>query len=541
MLLVLLASFCEPLVADDEETKNATAIPSSDYLESHHAVIGEIFFDTENVFNPEIPGEDRYLYRLTNKLHITTRPKIVQRQLLFKTGDVFEQRLLDESERILRSNNYLKNAVIEPIAYTDGVVDLLVHTTDVWTLDPRLSFGRSGGENNTTFGIRDANILGTGIYFGLFHKSGVDRDENQIRFYDRELGSTRYALTMEYSDNSDGQRVEASYGRPFYALEAPRALDISLIQDDRIDSLYDRGDVQAEFRHQIDQFRVSAGISKGLKDGWVNRYSMGIQYDEHRFSSGIDETLPYTVIPADRKFIYPFVEWELLEDRFEKTRNHNQIGRTEDRYLGTRFDVRLGYASESLGSLNNAFLLGLGASTGMGSSASKSLLLSANYHTRLESGSLANSLLSMEAIYHHRQSDLWLLHAAMSGSIGSNLDLDDPLLLGGDNGLRGFPLRYQGGDSRALLTVEERLFTHWFPFRLIHVGAAVFMDVGRTWGNNPVGGDNLGWLSDVGFGFRFGNDRSGIGTVVHLDFAFPIGGESDISSVQVLLKGRSSF
>lgn len=528
-------------MADEVETRLAKAIPSSDYLESHQAVIGEIFFDTENVFNPEIPEEDRYLYRLTNKLHVTTRPKIIQRQLLFKTGDLFEQRLLQESERILRSNSYLKSAVIQPVSYADGVVDLLVHTTDVWTLDPRLSVGRSGGKNNATFGIRDANLLGTGIYFGLFHKSGVDRDENIVTFTDRELGNTRYALTLLYSDNSDGKREELSYGRPFYSLEAPRALDVSLLKDDRIDALYDRGDIHNEFRHQIENYRVSTGISKGLQNGWVNRYSVGFAYDKHDFSPGIDEALPYMLVPEDRKFVYPFVEWELLEDRFEETRNHNQIGRIEDRYLGTRFDVRLGYASESLGSLNNAFVLELEASSGFGSSETKSLLLSSNYHTRVESGSLQNSLLSLDAIYHQRQSDLWLFHAAISGSIGTNLDLDDPLMLGGDNGLRGYPLRYQGGDSRALLTVEERLFTHWFPFRLIRVGAAVFMDVGRTWGENPVGEENLGLLSNAGLGLRLGNDRSGIGTVVHLDFAFPLAGDSSISSVQILVKGRSSF
>jgi hypothetical protein len=537
--------FSLPLIgqlhASDASLQEVSKVPSVEYLESHQAVIGEIIFETENVFDPNIPEEDVYLYRLTNRLHIKTRPKIIARQLLFQSGDVFDQRLLEESERILRSNNYLKDADIVPIRYEDGTVDLLVRTKDVWTLDPRLSFGRSGGTNNATIGIRDSNLFGTGIYFGLYHKTGVDRDENLISFSDRELGNTRYGLTLAYSDNSDGKRAEAHYGRPFYSLEAPRAFDVSLLNEDRVDSLYDRGKIQADYRHQIDQYSISTGISSGLQGGWAKRYSIGLQFDEHRFSTGTGDDLPYTIIPEDRKFFYPFLEWEMLEDRFEEARNHNQIGRTEDRYLGTRFNVRLGYASESAGSLNSAFLINAAASTGFGNSESGSLLTSADYHGRLESGSLANSLLGLEAVYHNRQSDLWLFHAALSGSIGSNLDIDDPLLIGGDNGLRGYPLRYQGGSSRALLTLEERLFTKWFPFRLVHIGAAVFLDVGRTWGDNPVGDENLGWLSDVGFGLRLGNDRSGIGRVVHLDVAFPIGGESSISSVQFLVKGKTSF
>jgi len=31
-----------------------------------------------------------------------------------------------------------------------------------------------------------------------------------------------------------------------------------------------------------------------------------------------------------------------------------------------------------------------------------------------------------------------------------------------------------------LLTVEQRFYTDWYPFRLARIGAAVFGDVGRT-------------------------------------------------------------
>ena len=52
------------------------------------------------------------------------------------------------------------------------------------------------------------------------------------------------------------------------------------------------------------------------------------------------------------------------------------------------------------------------------------------------------------------------------------------MLLGGDNGLRGYPLRYQAGTSRALLTLEERYYTGWYPFHLFYVGARP----SSTWG-----------------------------------------------------------
>ncbi len=37
-----------------------------------------------------------------------------------------------------------------------------------------------------------------------------------------------------------------------------------------------------------------------------------------------------------------------------------------------------------------------------------------------------------------------------------HLDPEEQLLLGGDSGLRGYPLRYQAGKARALAVIEQR-------------------------------------------------------------------------------------
>jgi len=67
-----------------------------------------------------------------------------------------------ETERILRSNNYLYDASIEPVAYDGTTVDLEVRTRDVWTLNPGVSFSRKGGENAIGASIQEDNLLGTG-------------------------------------------------------------------------------------------------------------------------------------------------------------------------------------------------------------------------------------------------------------------------------------------------------------------------------------------------------------------------------------------
>jgi outer membrane translocation and assembly module TamA len=104
----------------------------------------------------------------------------------------------------------------------------------------------------------------------------------------------------------------------------------------------------------------------------------------------------------------------------------------------------------------------------------------------------------------------------------------------------GYPLRYQVGESRVVASVEQRYFTDWYPFRLARVGAAVFTNAGRVWGENPLGSDNRGWLVDVGVGLRFALTRL-TSKVVHLDVAFPLNGDDSIDDVQILLEARKSF
>jgi hypothetical protein len=517
------------------------AILTPTRLEAEEAIVGNVTINNGEIFDLHDPEEDKRLYRLANSLHATTRPDVIRQQLLFKSGDQYSSRVLEESERIIRSNRYIQEVSIRPVRIENGVVDIDVRTTDTWTLVPKLSFGRRGGESKVKLGLQETNLFGTGIEIGVAYKSDVDRDSSAIRIIDRHLGNSWYGIEAEYADNSDGYTQLLKINKPFFSLEATGAGGLSYFDDDKIESLYDRGEALAEYRHQTRSHEFYAGWSKGLTDGWAHRYTAGLAYDEHRFSPVATSMAPMSVVPEDRKLVYPFVGVEFMQDRFEKTENLDQIKRVEDRYLGTLVSARLGYAGTAFGSDRNAWIVSAQAKTGFGSSLSSSLLLASGLTTRWEFDGLQNLALDASAKYYKRQSEKRLFYASLSGTYGHNLDADNQLYLGGDNGLRGYPLRYQGGDKRALLTVEQRIFTDWYPFRLFRVGAAVFFDAGRTWGINPVGSSNLGLLKDVGFGLRIGNTRSGLYDMIHVDLAFPLDGDDSIDNVQLVIETKKGF
>jgi hemolysin activation/secretion protein len=272
----------------------------------------------------------------------------------------------------------------------------------------------------------------------------------------------------------------------------------------------------------------------------VRRWSTGIVYDDHEFSAVPDGELP-ALIPEDRRLVYPFVGVELLEDRFQKASNRDQIDRTEDFYLGARLSANLGWADESFGADRDAALYWLTASKGFGSIERKALFLSTSASGRVEHGDAINSKIGATARYYNQISQKRLFFMTLDASWGNDLDLDNLEELGGDTGLRGYPLRYQTGDSRFLLTAEQRYFTDWYPFRLFRVGGAVFADIGRTWGDNPAGGPSLGWLKNVGLGLRLGATRSSGRDVIHINVAFPLDGDPSIDSVQFLIESKRSF
>jgi outer membrane protein assembly factor BamA len=515
-------------------------IPSDAVLEREKAVIGEVLIDNQNIFNLDDPAEDHKIFALADKLHIKTRASVVRQQLLFKPGDRYSHRLLEESERLLRADTYFYDAWIRPVAYHDGKVDLKITTKDVWTLDPGFNYGRSGGTNSTGAKLEDANFLGTGSSINLGYQSTVDRSGYSIDLADKTAFGSFTAVDLNYGNFTDGDMRGFSVTRPFYALDTHWAASVAALDDTQTDPLYDRGNLVDQFQDRHELVQAYYGLSTGLHNGWVQRWTAGMAYDEHRFAPVTNSNGTTNLLPDDRRFVYPFIEWDLVQDEYLKLYNHDQIGRTEDFTLGTTASVRLGYANAGFGSSSTALLMNASANKGF-REGSSTLLLASDFSGRLEDHALRNGLLDASVRYYVEQSKNWLFYSTMSATRGWNLDLDDQILLGGDNGLRGYPLRFQDGTTRALFSVEQRYFTDWYPFRLFRVGGAIFYDMGRTWGSAPLAQPSLGLLKDAGFGLRFGNARSGLGNVIHVDLAFPLDGGSGISKVQFLVQTEATF
>jgi hypothetical protein len=521
-------------------TEAAQPIPSPAELEARGAVIGEIRVVVGDVFDTSVEGEDAWLYRTANRLHIETRNEVVRDQLLFEPGEPYRQRLVAETERLLRANNYLYDATIVPVAYDGYTVDLEVRTRDVWTLNPGINFSRKGGENTWGAQIEEDNLLGTGQSLDFEWQSDVDRESFGVSFFDPHFRHSFTRFGVAYIDADDGSTKLLQVNRPFYALDVRRAAGVYLFDSERNEPRYVLGDEVGEFQQREEYYEAYGGVSRGLEGRWVRRWTAGLTYERDRFA--LDPVAPPGgPLPPDRELAYPWIGFDLVEDSFQERVNQDQIRRTEDVLVGLRASARVGYADDALGSDRDALVASASVQDGADLRPGLSLFGSLSASGRIESGELVNGLLSAEGRLYLETSRYSKFFASVSGAAAEQLDPELQLTLGGDNGLRGYPLRYQAGTSRALLTLEQRYYTKWYPFRLFHVGAAAFVDVGRTWGTDVTGAGSLGWLHDLGVGLRLGSSRSSFGNVVHIDVAFPLDGDDDIDSVQLLVTTKASF
>jgi len=517
-----------------------TDVPSFAELEAAGAVIGEIRIDTRNIFDLGDPHESGIAYRAANALHAKTRPELIRRSLLFKSGDRVSVRLIEETERLIRATSTVYDVTIRPSRYGEGVVDLDVVTRDTWTLQPGLKLRHEGGKTSGAVNIKETNLAGTGTTLGFERSSTVDRNGTSFELGHDHLFDGWTAASLERSRFNDGSSESLSLARPFYALDTRWAATASETKFNRLDSLYSAGDIVAKYRHRQEAVEFSGGVSRGLVDGWVQRYSAGLSYQSDTYLLEPGEAPPPS-LPPDATRAAPFLRYEVIEDDYLPVMDRERIRRPEYFAMGLHSQVQVGRALSVLGSTDQPWLLNASLSKGFRLPAGQQLLASGAYTNQYGSTIGDVRTFSANMRWFVPQSGSYLLYLSASTDLVRSPNIADELLLGGDSGLRGYPLRYQRGTHRQLFSVEERYYTDWYPLRLFRVGFAVYYDVGRAW-DSQLGNPNNGWLNDVGIGLRVLSARSSFGNILHVDLAFPVHRtDSNIKTRQLLVMTAKTF
>jgi hypothetical protein len=153
-------------------------------LQERCAVISAVEIHVGNVFDLRDPNQDHWVGRVANVIHIRTRKRVIRREPVFKPGEKVNARLIHESERLLRSLEYVRSARIYPRLNPGGTVTAVVVERDAWTLKGGIRFGRAGGQNTWRIRAHEVDFLGLGKQILISRQRDYERTTNQFSYGD---------------------------------------------------------------------------------------------------------------------------------------------------------------------------------------------------------------------------------------------------------------------------------------------------------------------------------------------------------------------
>ena len=355
----------EPAVPETTQGQEVAGLTSPDaaaldaQLEQAGATIREINVTVDNVFDPSNPKEDKALYRWANKVHVRTHDSVIESALLFGVGDRYEARVLDESARALRGRGYLADVKIGPESYDPvaNTVAVDVRVRDSWTLAPEIKFSHRGGQSEWALGLDDKNLFGTGKQVQIIEKSLIDRDETLLSYGDPNLLGSRVRLNAGFTDASDGYRHSLAVERPFYSLDTRWMLGGNLLDEQRVDPMYDLGEEIDEFGHDLKASRCKAAGRAGSRTAACTRWLVRRHLDGGRVLSDHRHAAATAAAARTASSCTRGSDGSCSQDDYREMSELNDIGRTEDVALGTSLFVSVGFADTSYGSDRDATLL----------------------------------------------------------------------------------------------------------------------------------------------------------------------------------------
>lgn len=564
---ILLSTFCRMVFANEpvnKEVNNNTAFASTSPVELfstkeiNHLSIApsdditicdssqpKVTFKPQTIFDENEEGII-FLHRWVNAIHIDTKIVTLENEATFfmkkciKTPDD-----LAELERYLRSRKYLKDATV---LSDDNNKKITVTTWDNWSLMPTISFGRKGGVNTYSLGIKDHNLIGLGIDTQISAYNNIQRSGYKLTANIPLFQKQNTAVNLRFADNDDGQQRSLFLNKIFPSFHSKTAYNIGFNEETRNDTVFQNGQDQSIYRHDVSFKEGSYAWLKFNNDSRLLRYRFGITQDKDTFSqlpfeeSGdLEPPLLTDVIPADRDLLYPWLAFNYIEKDFKKLTNVHLITQIEDFNHGWQISSRIGIGNGT--KEKSAWTLWrMQVKKGFNLHDKALLLLDLSLANDTYEERDSRLLVRFSGEYFYQFNKSFGFYLSNTNVTSENEYLDKPVTMGGNTGLRGFPLQYQHGQNSVKVTSEIRYYPHINLFKLFDLAGVVFVDAGRAFGESTVENIENGWLGSTGLGLRLHSPHSGgNNSIIHIDFAFPQSDNPDINSFEIRVQAKKSF
>jgi hypothetical protein len=537
----------------------------------HGKIVRHILVANLDVFQPQ----DGRLLGWLNYFHRTTREEHIRREVLLTPGMVYDERLVDETVRNLRSRSTSSAedlglsalAIMVPVkSPSPGAVDLLVVTRDLWSLRFNTDFYHSGGslirlvtslsennflgyrkrlslvlamnEGNASIGPNfvDPNVLGSRVRLLAAFYGVWARRIGEVALGGREGTSGRlrveyplYSLASRYGGFVDGSYFDG-VGRVFEDLTLktirPGIDEKCVVPGVASDP------TAVDCAYQIRTYGISSGVTRSFPRSWViQRITFGQEFGVQRpgFLTGFSEDLTIRqafasgAFPASYRTSGLYLRYELFTPHYGVYRNVDTFDLGEDLRAGPYMTIKVGRTAQFLGSDRGYTYSSVDLhwnGTWLGGFQNVGVAWDGRVYEKKIRDQLSRVYLRLLT-----PTLGGVLRLVCDGSMGVQTDNEhhSPFVVGGEQGLRGYPVNAFSGSIGAtsrssiyyIVHLEARSLPRSFSF--LRWGGLVFADAGHA---APRAGD-LAIYSDVGFGLRVLIPQLNV-EVIRFDWAFPL-------------------
>jgi len=510
--------------------------PDWEALEARGAAIAEIQVEVQEVFNLKDPQDDTFLGRLADKVHVDTRERVVRQALLFEAGDRVSARRVHETERLLRSLVFFKDAEITPEVLPGGGVRAHVRVHDAWTLKFSIHYKLLGGQTTKGFALQEQNLLGTGKTLVFNWVQDPVRTTETFSYNDSQLLGSSWTLAAAYSNLSDGSARSVNLQRPYRSLDTPWSVTLQASAAESDFGLYDHGATLFSARSRVDKSQAAASRAVAVRGDTAWRLGLVVNDQEYRYGPPVADAPPGGLPAPDfstRLLRGPGLTLGFYQDGYGTWRDLLGMDATEDYNLGWTWDLTAGCDLPAWGASEAGPYFQADLGKGWSSGKRDLLLLQGTASGRRGPGGWEDVLAELTCTGYwkegpHANSAAWLDLAQARRPAP-----EDVYYLGANEGLRGYPNFLHPGDGRWVLSLEQRALTEQRWWGILRLGFVAFADLG---GIHRL--DGAGWTSlyaDLGAGLRLGDLKSSLGRVILITAAKPVTQTGGIKGLQITI------
>lgn len=279
------------------------------------------------------------LSKMLNKSHVTTREKVLRKNLLFNEGDKINAHRLSDNERVFRALNFIEDARIEVVPVDSLYADILIITKDVFPVGVKFYF--SSLEKSEIL-LEHRNIFGYGQsvgYTSVFNSNYYPMFGHQLRYKLNNIGNNFTSLDAVVRKTALNEKVQFRIKKPFVSPDTKYGggLLLQYLKDQKTLD-YPDSSVRNDFSRNVQD----VWLGRSIKLNEAERINLVVSGKYERYYY-IDR--PEVGVDTNQVFINSNLylsELVLLKNRNVKTRYLRSFGRTEDVRIGYLFSLLSG-------------------------------------------------------------------------------------------------------------------------------------------------------------------------------------------------------